>query len=107
MDSLAAPLPLGIAMGLVAGKPLGIGLAVFACVSLGLAKLPERATWPHMIGVGCLAGIGFTMSLFIGTLAFNTSAQIDAVRLGVIAGSVVSTILGLAILWLGSRRTAP
>jgi len=106
MDSLAAPLPLGIAMGLVAGKPLGIGLAVFACVSLGLAKLPERATWPHMIGVGCLAGIGFTMSLFIGTLAFNTSAQIDAVRLGVIAGSVVSTILGLAILWLGSKKPA-
>lgn len=106
MDSLSAPLPLGIAMGLVAGKPLGIGLAVFACVSLGLAKLPERATWLHMIGVGCLAGIGFTMSLFIGTLAFNTSAQIDAVRLGVIAGSVVSTILGLAILWLGSRKPA-
>jgi NhaA family Na+:H+ antiporter len=104
MDSLAAPLPLGIAMGLVAGKPLGIALAVFACVSLGLAKLPERATWPHMIGVGCLAGIGFTMSLFIGTLAFNTSAQIDAVRLGVIAGSVVSTLLGLTILWLGSRK---
>ncbi len=105
IDSLAAPLPLGITMGLVAGKPLGIALAVFACVSLGLANLPERATWPHMIGVGCLAGIGFTMSLFIGTLAFNTPAQIDAVRLGVIAGSVVSTILGLAILWLGSRKT--
>jgi NhaA family Na+:H+ antiporter len=104
MDSLTAPLPLGIAMGLVAGKPLGIALAVFLCVSLGLAKLPERATWPHMIGVGCLAGIGFTMSLFIGTLAFNTPAQIDAVRLGVIAGSVVSTILGLMILWLGSRK---
>jgi NhaA family Na+:H+ antiporter len=106
MDSLAAPLPLGIAMGLVAGKPLGIALAVLACVSLGLAKLPERATWTHMIGVGCLAGIGFTMSLFIGTLAFNTPAQIDAVRLGVIAGSVVSTILGLGILWLGSRKPA-
>ncbi len=107
MDSLAAPLPLGITLGLIAGKPLGIALAVFACVSLGLAKLPERATWPHMIGVGCLAGIGFTMSLFIGTLAFDTSAQIDAVRLGVIAGSVVSTLLGLMILWLGSRRMAP
>jgi len=107
MDSLAAPLPLGIAMGLVAGKPLGIGLAVIACVSLGLAKLPERATWPQMIGVGCLAGIGFTMSLFIGTLAFNTPAQIDAVRLGVIAGSVVSTLFGLMVLWLGSRTPAP
>ena len=107
IEALMAPLPLGIAMGLVAGKPLGIALAVFACVSLGLAKLPEQATWPQMIGVGCLAGIGFTMSLFIGTLAFNTSAQIDAVRLGVIAGSVISTVLGLAILWLGSRKTTP
>ncbi len=107
LDSLTASLPLGIAMGLIAGKPLGIALAVFACVSLGLAKLPEQATWPHMLGVGCLAGIGFTMSLFIGTLAFNTAAQIDAVRLGVIAGSVVSTVLGLAILWLGSGKTSP
>lgn len=106
MDSLTAPLPLGIAAGLVLGKPLGILLAVFACVSLGLAKLPEEATWTHVVGVGCLAGIGFTMSLFIGTLAFDTPAQIDAVRLGVIAGSVLSTILGLAILWLGSRKAA-
>ncbi len=80
LDSLTCSLPLGIAAGLVLGKPLGIVLAVIACVSLGLAKLPERATWTHMVGVGCLAGIGFTMSLFIGTLAFDTPAQIDAVR---------------------------
>ncbi len=105
LDALTSSLPLGIAAGLLIGKPLGISLAVFACVSLGLAKLPERANWLHMIGVGCLAGIGFTMSLFIGTLAFSTPAQIDAVRLGVIAGSVLSIILGLAILWLGSRKT--
>jgi NhaA family Na+:H+ antiporter len=105
MDSLISPLPLGIAAGLVLGKPLGILLAVTACVSLGFAKLPERATWVHMIGVGCLAGIGFTMSLFIGTLAFDSPTQIDAVRVGVIAGSVVSTLLGLSILWLGSRKS--
>ena len=107
MDSLNSPLPLGIAAGLVLGKPLGILLAVAACVSLGFARLPERATWIHMIGVGCLAGIGFTMSLFIGTLAFDAPFQIDAVRLGVIAGSIVSTLLGLAILWMGSRRSMP
>lgn len=106
LEALTSSLPLGIAAGLLIGKPLGISLAVFACVSLGLAKLPERANWLHMIGVGCLAGIGFTMSLFIGTLAFDSPAQIDAVRLGVIAGSVLSTILGLAILWLGSRKAA-
>jgi NhaA family Na+:H+ antiporter len=107
LEALTSSLPLGIAAGLLIGKPLGISLAVFACVSLGLAKLPKRANWLHVIGVGCLAGIGFTMSLFIGTLAFNTPAQIDAVRLGVIAGSVVSGLLGLTILWLGSKKTAP
>jgi NhaA family Na+:H+ antiporter len=107
MDSLTSPLPLGIAAGLVLGKPLGIIVAVTACVSLGFAHLPERATWVHMIGVGCLAGIGFTMSLFIGTLAFDSPVQIDAVRVGVIAGSIISTILGLAILWMGSRKSMP
>ncbi len=105
MDALTSPLPLGIAAGLLIGKPLGISLAVFACVSLGLAKLPEQANWFHLIGVGCLAGIGFTMSLFIGTLAFDSPGQIDAVRVGVIAGSIVSTVLGLTILWLGSRKS--
>jgi NhaA family Na+:H+ antiporter len=105
MDSLASPLPLGIAAGLVLGKPIGILLAVIACVSLGFAKLPERATWTHVTGVGCLAGIGFTMSLFIGTLAFHTPGEIDAVRVGVISGSIISTMLGLAIFWLGSRES--
>jgi NhaA family Na+:H+ antiporter len=107
VDALTSSLPLGIAAGLLLGKPLGILLAVAACVSLGFAKLPERATWTHVIGVGCLAGIGFTMSLFIGTLAFDRPTQIDAVRVGVIAGSIVSTLLGLMILWLGSRRSTP
>ena len=107
MGSLTSPLPLGIAAGLVLGKPLGILLAVIACVSLGFAKLPERATWTHVAGVGCLAGIGFTMSLFIGTLAFDSPTQIDAVRVGVIAGSIISTLLGLTILWLGSRKSTP
>jgi Na+:H+ antiporter, NhaA family len=106
MDALTSFLPLGIAAGLVLGKPLGILLAVTACVSLGFAKLPERATWTHVAGVGCLAGIGFTMSLFIGTLAFDSPTQIDAVRVGVIAGSIVSTLLGLTILWLGSRKSS-
>jgi NhaA family Na+:H+ antiporter len=106
LATVAAPVPMGIAAGLVLGKPLGILLAVGACVSLGLAKLPERATWQQVTGVGCLAGIGFTMSLFIGTLAFSTPAQIDSVRVGVIAGSLISTMLGLLILWLGSRKSA-
>jgi Na+:H+ antiporter, NhaA family len=105
IGALTSSVPLGIAAGLVFGKPLGILLAVIVCVSLGIAKLPEQASWTHVTGVGCLAGIGFTMSLFIGTLAFDTPGQIDAVRVGVIAGSIISTVLGLAILWVGSNRS--
>jgi Na+:H+ antiporter, NhaA family len=106
LDTLTQSLPLGIAVGLVLGKPVGIMLAVAACVSLGFAKLPDRATWVHMLGVACLAGIGFTMSLFIGTLAFNDPAEIDAVRVGVIAGSLVSTLLGLSVLFLNLSRSS-
>ncbi len=98
--------PLGITAGLVLGKPIGIVAAVVAGVALGAAKLPEQATWVHVIGVACLAGIGFTMSLFIGTLAFNSPEQIDAVRVGVIAGSVLSSLFGLSVLWLGSRNSS-
>jgi Na+:H+ antiporter, NhaA family len=106
LDTLTQSIPLGISAGLVLGKPVGIMLAVAACVSSGFAKLPHRATWVHMLGVACLAGIGFTMSLFIGTLAFNDAAQIDAVRVGVIVGSILSTMLGLGVLRLGSRKTS-
>ena len=106
MDSIMAAIPLGIAAGLVLGKPIGILLAIRACLTLGIARLPARATWTQVVGVGCLAGIGFTMSLFIGTLAFHLPDQINAVRIGVIAGSLVSTMLGLTILWLGSRTPA-
>lgn len=106
MDSLTAPIPLGIASGLVFGKPIGILLAVAACTTLGLSRLPEHTSWIQMVGVGCLAGIGFTMSLFIGTLAFDSPVQIDAVRIGVIAGSIIATLLGLSVLWLGSRKSA-
>jgi NhaA family Na+:H+ antiporter len=97
-------LPLGIAAGLVVGKPLGILLAAVLAVLTGVAKLPERCNWLHIAGVGCLAGIGFTMSLFIGGLAFETPDMMAAVRVGVIAGSVVSTVLGIAVLMLAVRR---
>jgi NhaA family Na+:H+ antiporter len=96
--TLFDPLPLGIAAGLVAGKPLGILLAVGIAVGLGAARLPEETGWRHLAGVGCLAGIGFTMSLFIGMLAFEDAAHAASVRFGVIAGSLVSILAGLAIL---------
>ncbi len=95
---LLTSVPFGIAAGLVIGKPLGIMLACIVVVKIGWGRLPEQVDWRHMIGVSALAGIGFTMSLFIGTLAFNDPALADAVRLGVIAGSLVSAALGAIIL---------
>ena len=95
---LAEALPLGIAGGLVLGKPLGILGAVAVAIAIGLARLPEGCAWRHLAGVACLAGIGFTMSLFIGSLAFESPELTTSVRVGVIAGSVVSTILGVTIL---------
>jgi NhaA family Na+:H+ antiporter len=88
---------LGIIAGLVLGKPTGILLAVALVIVLGLAKLPAETNWRHMAGVGCLAGIGFTMSLFVGSLAFSDPLYEAQVRLGVIVASLVSTTLGLAI----------
>jgi NhaA family Na+:H+ antiporter len=96
-------LPLGIAGGLVVGKPLGILLACVLATTTGLARLPEGCRWPHMVGVGALAGIGFTMSLFIGSLAFPGEDMAAAVRVGVIAGSLISTALGVGILMLLPR----
>ena len=72
----------------------------------GLARLPDGCTWRHLVGVGCLAGIGFTMSLFIGSLAFESPDMATSVRVGVIAGSLVSTVLGVAIL-ATARAPAP
>jgi Na+:H+ antiporter, NhaA family len=99
-------LPQAIALGLVIGKPVGIGVMVAIAVKLGLARLPEGCSRLHMLGVGCLAGIGFTMSLFIGSLAFAVGDETYAVRVGVIAGSVVSTLLGIAVLKVAGRKAA-
>jgi NhaA family Na+:H+ antiporter len=95
---LLTSVPFGIAAGLVIGKPLGVMLACFAVIKAGLGRLPDGVTWRHMVGVSALAGIGFTMSLFIGTLAFKDPALADAVRLGVITGSLISATLGAIIL---------
>jgi Na+:H+ antiporter, NhaA family len=99
--NISQGVPMGIIVGLVVGKPVGIMLTVVAMVLLGLAKLPEGASWRYMIGVSCLAGIGFTMSLFIGSLAFSNPELGAQVRIGVVGGSVISIALGLAIMWPG------
>lgn len=98
-----APLPLGVAAGLVLGKQLGIFGSVYAAHRLGFARRPANASWPQVWGVAVLCGVGFTMSLFIGELAFagtNEAARLlrDEAKIGVLSGSIVSALLGYAIL---------
>ena len=95
---LLAPLPLGIALGLFLGKQLGVMSFTWLSVRTGLCRLPDGMTWHQAYGVACLTGIGFTMSLFIGTLAFNTPEHLNAVRLGVLMASVCSAALGVFML---------
>ena len=97
-QSLLSPLPLGIALGLFAGKQIGVFGTTFLMVKLGLADLPRGANWRHIWGLGALAGIGFTMSLFIGGLSFGDAALMNDVRVGVLTASVLSAIVGYAIL---------
>ena len=98
LSDLFAGIPLGIAAGLFVGKQLGIVGFVWAGVRLGLARLPDGVTWLQVYGASLLAGIGFTMSLFIGTLAFTDPEHAAAVRIGVLAGSLMSGLLGYAVL---------
>ncbi|WP_420859306.1 Na+/H+ antiporter NhaA [Marivivens marinus] len=106
LSDLLAPLPLGIALGLIVGKQIGVFGVTFAMVKFGMARLPHGANWMHIYGIACLAGIGFTMSLFIGGLSFADPALMNEVRLGVLSGSLVSAVIGFAVLMLASR-TAP
>ncbi len=92
--ALFEPVSLGIWLGLLVGKPVGIVGAIALACRAGLAVLPEGMRARHLLGLGLLAAIGFTMSLFIGTLAFETSEQTRAVRLGVLAASLVAGTAG-------------
>ena len=96
--SLLDPLPLGIALGLLVGKQLGIFGFAWIAVKAGIASLPESVTWRQIHGLSLLAAIGFTMSLFIGNLAFAEPAQVDAVKLGVLSGSTIAAIVGYALI---------
>ena len=99
---LFEPLPLGIAAGLVLGKQIGVFGFTWGMIKVFGARLPHGANWLHIYGLACLAGIGFTMSLFIGSLSYADAALVNQVRLGVLSGSAVSAILGFAALWIAS-----
>ncbi len=100
---IAAPIP-GIALGLLLGKPIGIVGASWIAIRAGAARLPVRASWGAFWGVGALAGIGFTMSLFIGDLAFADPDLGRSVRIGVLMGSIAAALVGAVTLVLAKRK---
>jgi NhaA family Na+:H+ antiporter len=99
LGALIAPLPLAILLGLVIGKQIGVFGAIWLAVRAGLAPKPAGTSWPQIYGTALLCGIGFTMSLFIGALAFpGDAARIDAAKVGTLAGSFVAALGGWAVL---------
>jgi NhaA family Na+:H+ antiporter len=97
-----AEIGLGVLAGLVVGKSLGIMTAALIAVKSGIARLPQAVNWTSLLGYACLAGIGFTMSLFIAMLAFNQPALVDAAKRGIIVGSLFAGIAGAVMLKAGS-----
>ncbi|MFL2896644.1 MAG: Na+/H+ antiporter NhaA [Candidatus Pelagibacter sp.] len=103
--SLLNPVPLGILLGLFVGKQFGVFAFSYAAIKLGLAKMPNNSNWISFYGVGVLTGIGFTMSLFVGNLAFVENTQyMDGVKIGVLSGSLLSTIFGFFLLYVSPKK---
>jgi len=105
LSSLMQPVPLGILLGLFVGKQVGVMIFSFVAVKTQVAEMPDNSSWLSLYGVSVLTGIGFTMSLFVGNLAFAGNTQyIDGVKIGVLAGSLLSTLFGYFVLLLASKR---
>ncbi|MDB2693547.1 Na+/H+ antiporter NhaA [Candidatus Pelagibacter bacterium] len=105
LSSLLEPVPLGILLGLFVGKQVGVMVLSFIAVKFGVAQMPDKSSWLSLYGVSILTGVGFTMSLFVGNLAFAESIQyIDGVKIGVLAGSLLSTVFGYFILLYASKK---
>ena len=105
LESLLSPVPLGIVLGLFVGKQIGVFLFSIIAIKLKIAQMPNNANWMSFYGVGILTGIGFTMSLFIGNLAFVENIEyIDGVKIGVLAGSLLSTLIGYSLLLLTTKK---
>ena len=104
-SSLLLPVPLGILLGLFVGKQLGVFLFSYISIKLNFAQMPNNSNWITLYGVGILTGIGFTMSLFVGNLAFIENTQyMDGVKLGVLSGSLLSTLTGYFLILSTSKK---
>jgi len=97
-DAITNPVPLGVFVGLLLGKPAGIFLAAWLAVRLGIAELPSAVRWSHIHGAGWLGGIGFTMSLFVASLAFGAGPMLSLAKLGILAASAVAACIGSILL---------
>ena len=104
-SSLLNPVPLGIVLGLFFGKQIGVFVLSYLAVKFKIADKPTNSSWPAFYAVSILTGIGFTMSLFVGNLAFANDMQyIDGVKIGVLAGSLLSTVFGYVLLLLFAKK---
>ena len=103
--SLMNPVPLGILCGLFFGKQIGVFVFSYISIKLNFAEMPNNSDWLKLYGVGILTGIGFTMSLFVGNLAFaDATTYSDGVKIGVLLGSLLSTIFGYSLIFFGSKK---
>jgi NhaA family Na+:H+ antiporter len=105
-DASTSTVTIGVVMGLVVGKTVGIAGATWAATRIGWADLPRGATWRQLVGVAALGGIGFTVSLLIAALAFDDATRLDEAKIGVLVASVVATLLATVLL-RARPRTAP
>lgn len=108
MESFTHHVPMGIAVGLLLGKTLGVFGLTWLAVKIGIAALPQGANWGQVLGVAILCGIGFTMSLFVGSLAFvpGASEYAGMDRMGILTGSILAALIGYAVTAAASRKTA-
>ncbi len=107
IGGLAAPLGLGITLGLLLGKPIGIFLTTLLCVKSKIGLLPEGSRWIHIVGVGLLAGIGFTMSIFISLLSFSDPLHISEAKLSILLTSLLAGVSGYLVLHFSAKKVIP
>ena len=104
-NTMLLPVPLGILCGLFFGKQIGVFLFSFLSIKFKIAEMPSNSNWIKFYGVGILTGIGFTMSLFVGNLAFiDYSNDLDGVKIGVLVGSTLSALMGYFLLLIATKK---
>ena len=104
-DPFSNPALFGVFFGLVLGKPIGIMLVSFIMVKAGIVGLPENTTWGHMLGAAVLAGVGFTMAIFVANLAFADAATITIAKAAILTASLVAGVTGFLILFFQAKKT--